>query len=331
MPFLNLYGCEFVVRLSLAVEYIGVCNFSWLLYHMSSFLCCKKILKARKTLEELERGQIVHTDPGTPVSPTELNRGPDFDLGLDSDVPLGVFDIFKYIWSTVVTLGAAVIIIYGISKGEATLPVPVGVTYIILFFCLTMLYFLEGLMIAIVGTQYWDKETFKFAYPGAYKVHELANRPNNVKRFIIGRQFCTVLVCFLLAQVSTFPEWASEGYDPVLFYIVVKSGLVGVLITLSFGQLMPELIAAEFPLRFLNISICYVTVYISLLFDAIGVGHAAWSVYYISRSLCCKKRQKETNSEMVLSEKPAIVRVKSAELLHKTGSPFGNGSEKFRI
>jgi len=40
LQFLNLYGCEFVIRLSLATEWCGICNFSWLLYHMSSMLCC---------------------------------------------------------------------------------------------------------------------------------------------------------------------------------------------------------------------------------------------------------------------------------------------------
>lgn len=43
-------------------------------------------------------------------------------------------------------------------------------------------------MIAVVSTQYWNKETWKEAYPRAYALHEILNRPDNVKRFIIGRQ-----------------------------------------------------------------------------------------------------------------------------------------------
>ena len=38
IAFLNLYGCEFIIRLSLFVEYIGVCNFSWLLYNLQAAL-----------------------------------------------------------------------------------------------------------------------------------------------------------------------------------------------------------------------------------------------------------------------------------------------------
>jgi hypothetical protein len=279
IQFLNMYGCEFVVRLSLAAEYVGVCHFSWLLYHCSSFLFCHKVMKAQRTMEAQERGQVVHTDPGTPASPTEMNRGEGFDLGVEEyreGYETSIFDIFKYVWSTVVSIGSVVIIMYGIARGESVLPVPVAVSFILFFATMVGLFFLEGLMIAIVGTQYWDKETWRTVYPNTYRVHELVNRPDNVKRFIIGRQFFTVLVVFLLAQVATFPEWESDGYDPVLFFIAVQSGLVGVLVTLAFGQLLPELLAAEFPLKFLNLRPCYPIVYISLVFDSLAVGHAAW-------------------------------------------------------
>jgi len=245
-----------------------------------------------------------------------MNRGDDFDLGVEEyreGYEISLFDIFKYTWSTVVTLGSVVIIMYGIAKGESVLPVPVSVCFILFFATMIGLFYLEGLMIAIgkhaglvwsgvvpwvvfvclcvltvvlqrfavVGTQYWDKETWRTVYPRTYALHELVNRPDNVKRFIIGRQFFTVLVVFLLAQVATFPEWESDGYDPVLFFITVQSGLVGVLVTLAFGQLLPELLAAEFPLKFLNLRACYSVVYISLVFDNLAVGHAAW----VSQSL----------------------------------------------
>lgn len=176
-------------------------------------------------------------------------------------------------------------------------------------------------------------------YPRTYKVHELVNRPDNVKRFIIGRQFFTVLVVFVLAQVTTFPDWSNSGYDPVLFFIVVQSGLVGVLVALAFGQLLPELLAAEYPLKFLNLRPCYPIVYISLVFDWFGVGHAAWAVFFSGQALFNPKLSSEKNNssataaaggggatamEMRVAERPTSVRVKSAELLHKTGSPFGH-------
>lgn len=177
-------------------------------------------------------------------------------------------------------------------------------------------------MIAIVATQYWDRETFKDAYPRAYALHELINRPDNVKRFIIGRQFCTVLTGFLLAQICTFNTWERGDYNKVGFYIIIQSGLVGVLITLAFGQLNPELLAQEFPLRFMNMPGSYTIGAISLLFDGVGVGHAAWSVYYATRAFCCKAHMAESG-RVSEDSKPKIIRVKSAELLAATGSPIG--------
>ena len=105
------------------------------------------------------------------------------------------------------------------------------------------------------------------------------NQPDNVKRFIIGRQFCTVLTNFLLAQVFTFANWKNTSFNPVLFFIVIKSGLVGVLTTLAFGQLMPELLAAEYPLRFMNMWLSVAIGFITLVFDAIGVGHCGKLIY----------------------------------------------------
>jgi len=100
------------------------------------------------------------------------------------------------------------------------------------------------------------------------------------------------------------------GFNPILFYIIVKSGLVGVLIVLSFGQLMPELIAAQYPLRFVDMYGCYSVVYISLFFDAIGVGHCAWLIHYIRDYMFpVKELSLET------SEKPAVMPYESLHLL----------------
>jgi hypothetical protein len=54
LQFLNLPGCEFVVRISLGAEYIGICNFSWLLYKIVSRIACVSVRKVQK---ELNRSQ----------------------------------------------------------------------------------------------------------------------------------------------------------------------------------------------------------------------------------------------------------------------------------
>jgi hypothetical protein len=296
-----------------------------------AYLTCRSVRKAQAEITAGERAStrstdaILDADAGA-LSPTELNRGPDFDKGVDNGIdgerPFNWWDLFRYTWSTVATLGSLFIIFYGISIQAYVLPTPPGGTYIVFFIFLVLLFYLEGLMIAIVATQFWDKESFKEAYPRAYMLHELVNRPDNVKRFIIGRQFCTVLANFMLGQVTHMHAFPSDGYNPIGFYIIVKSGLVGVLVVLAFAQLMPELLAAEYPLRFMNLPGCYSVLCISLIFDAIGVGHCAWTIYFVTRQFCCKAYIAENKAELA-NTKPAIVRVNSAEVL-----AYNNASQK---
>jgi hypothetical protein len=322
VPFINML--LHMSSLYPGAEFIGICHFSWLLYYVMAFLTCGSVRKAQAEIDSqkfTDRDAIVDADNAAPMSPTELNRGPDFDNGMEPERPFNLFDLFRYTWSTAATIGSLFIIFYGISIQAYVFPTPPGGTYIVFFCFLTLLFYLEGLMIAIVATQYWDKETFKEAYPRAYMLHELVNRPDNVKRFIIGRQFCTVLANFMLGQCTHMHEFPSDGYNPIGFYIIVKSGLVGVLVVLAFAQLMPELLAAEYPLRFMNLYGSYSVVCASLLFDAVGVGHCAWTIYFVTRQFCCKKAM--IAAELENKEKPSIIRVNSAEVL-----AYNNASQK---
>lgn len=156
VQFLNLPGCEFCIRLAMGAEYIGICNFSWLLYGTMSRLCCINVNKARKTMNSTNA-----TSDEMIMSPTTKNRGLDFETGLEFTEPLTWFDYIKYLWSTVATCGSVFIVCYGIAKDTFVLPVPVAGAFIIAIITLVVLFYLEGLMIAIVTTQFWDPETFR--------------------------------------------------------------------------------------------------------------------------------------------------------------------------
>jgi hypothetical protein len=247
---------------------------------------------------------------------------------MEENKKLNWFDYIKYGWSSVATLGSLLIILYGISIQAYVLPTAPGATFIVFFIALTVLFYLEGLMIAIVATQYWDRETWKDVYPRAYKLHEMINRPDNVKRFIIGRQFCTVLTNFMLGQVTTMAFFPRDNYNKVLFYIIVQSGLVGVMVVLAFAQLCPELLAAEYPLRFMNLPGAYTVGAVSLIFDNIGVGHCAWAVYYVSRRLLCKGHMAVNEGDQVAQTKPTIVKVHSAEIIAALNAQSAKSSGK---
>lgn len=345
LQFMNYYGVEFVIRLSLFVEWIGVCNFSWLLYALSSRAFCRKVRRRQKIMDRDEtasnrssasasptvedaspvtgpRTELTTTNGAAELedgdgddemtSPTARNRPADFDLGTPKSTSFTWFDYFKYVWSTCATLGAVVIVCNGIAQDTYVLPVPPVAAFLLAISLLTILFYLEGLMIAIVTVQYWDPETWRLIYPRAHKVHMMLAKPDHVKRFIIGRQFFTVLTNFLLAQIFTFHHWNSGSYNEVGFFIIVQSGLVGVLIILSFAQLMPELLAAEYPLRFMNLPGSYSVCAISLFFDSCAVGHAGWTIYYTLKFLVFGQGEEAKHEA---EQKPEIVRVNSAEIL----------------
>jgi hypothetical protein len=169
-----------IIRLSLFAEWIGVCNFSWLLYGIVSRIVCRKVRIAQKSLDstksnsssttdfvidssengerdqnnKLKRQNAIDDNNGEVMSPTAKIRGTNYKSGIPKFMEhLGIFDIFKYLWSTGVTLGSLAVICYGISIGAYVLPTPIPAAYIIAGFTMCILFYLEGLMIAIVGTQ----------------------------------------------------------------------------------------------------------------------------------------------------------------------------------
>jgi len=335
LQFMNLYGCNFCMRLAFGAEFIGIPNFAWLLFHGASRLFCGKVREAKKIIKERRSNEaLMEMEESAKVAeqakaqraaaglteeedPNDIERGAHF-VAIISKEPFTWADYFRFAWSSCATLGSLGIILWGISQKAYVLPVEIPGAYIIAILMMMNLWYLEGLMIAVVGTQYWDPETFKHVYPRAYKLHKLVNLPDNVKRFIIGRQFFTVLTNFLLAQIFTFANFKNQGWPKAVFYIFIQSGLVGVLTVLNFSQIMPELLGAQYPLRFMDLYYSYTIVWISLFLDFIGVGHCAWTVYYTSQYLCCPRKEptaEEKKAKRDLQLKPTYIRVESAEIL----------------
>lgn len=174
VEFLNLYGTEFVIRLCLGTEALGICHWAWFLYHVTSRMFYGSVMRAKEEMKTSDGILTTRVDENEPMSPTAKNRGPDHDDGVE--LTLRFVDIVRYVLSAFVTIAAIVIVCYGIVNKSYVLPVEPGGAFAVVIIDLTLLYFLEGLMICIVETQYWDPETFKDAYPRAYKIHKLLNK-----------------------------------------------------------------------------------------------------------------------------------------------------------
>ncbi len=92
---------------------------------------------------------------------------------------------------------------------------------------------------------------------------------------------------------------------------------------------MPELLAAEYPLRFMNLPGSFTVGYVCLIFDKLAIGHCAWATYYLIKATCLKGMKAEhddTNGhkQEKNNEKPEIMTIYSAEIL--AASPKKTGS-----
>jgi CBS domain containing-hemolysin-like protein len=94
-----------------------------------------------------------------------------------------------------------------------------------------------------------------------------------------------VFVVFLSAQITTYstlslpiPRW--------LFIFIIETGLPGVLVVLSFGQLMPQLVAATHPVTFMDIPGSWLVIKIALLFEALGITHFSWVLTFFTKWIC---------------------------------------------
>lgn len=199
-------------------------------------------------------------------------------------------DIFRYILSTVITLASIALVFYSIGKGYAALPGHPAVLYVLFILVLILLAYLEGLQVAVLALERVPSESLQHSYPRAYRTHKLATRGRgmNVQRFLVGRQFFVVFVVFLCAQLTTFPT-LPEDFIPYrwLFVLIIETGLPGALIVLSFGQLMPQLLAASHPRAFLNLVGAEQVLLLTLCFESLGVTHFSWLLAGAAKRLGC--------------------------------------------
>lgn len=126
-----------------------------------------------------------------PVIPTHVHRADEeFKLNpFDACCRTSFCEYFKLAVCSVAVAFLVIVAIISISRGYALLPLhPAGV-FILLFFALVLLAYLESLHYAVVAIQAWPMHEYADRYPRAAKMHALVDTPEKVKKFLVGRQF----------------------------------------------------------------------------------------------------------------------------------------------
>ena len=159
-----------------------------------------------------------------------------------------------------------VVVFVGVAQGYCVLQIPPIVNFILLFLALTLLAYCEALHYCVVSVEKWDMNLYQERFPRAYKLWKMVDTPVKVKKFLVGRQFFTIFVVFLISQITSFPYIPKDfgGMPPTLVLLLFQIGLPGVALVLTYGQLVSQIYAEEFTVQFMNLYGCNLVVMMAL-------------------------------------------------------------------
>ena len=125
--------------------------------------------------------------------------------------------------------------------------------------CLPACYTAGNVQVALVELKRQDPQTYRHSHPRAYKLGQAASKSDNVEKFLMGRQMFVVFIVFFSAKLTTIH---SESQDDFLFPIpdwfrsvFLETGILACVLVVILAQLMPQIVAAHYPVAFLEFSI----------------------------------------------------------------------------
>jgi hypothetical protein len=187
---------------------------------------------------------------------------------------------------------------YAVS-GDSLWKFPVATS---LFFLLILyLASLEGCQVAFVGLQSINTAIYSEEHTlTAISIRKLQT-DSNIERFIMGRQFLTVAVVFLINFVGSSAECSL--HTPAELSVLFCNGGLGVMfVTILMGQVVSQIIAAVHMLDFTNNYIAVLNAYLSLGIEYSGALH----VVHAFRMIVDKVTHSTNNSSLrVVANHPA--------------------------
>lgn len=183
--------------------------------------------------------------------------------------------------------------------------------FFLLLISLIVLAYNEGFQVGVLGMQHLTHQYVCDAgYPRAAKVHTLvynsgyANQ-SKLKCLLIGQSFFVVLCSFTISNLTSYTDEPREvmlfGIN-VMKYSMVQwltiTGFSGVVVTITFAQLLPSILAKEYPMRFTNLPGVYSIIKCCLFIEESGLLYFVYMLANIlSRALCLVKSN--TNHQLV--------------------------------
>ena len=193
-----------------------------------------------------------------------------------------IFDYVRFAFSALILLFSAVVTSYAIVERKTGFwSIVPGWTALILFVVdLFLLGIVEGLQIALVELKRQHPDSYKTSHPGAYRIGQTASRGDNVERFLMGRQVFVVFLVFFAAKLTTIHLDEGEEFlfpAPSWFCSVfLETGILACIVVVIVAQLMPQIVAAKYPVHFLQLLVMRPAYYVCVFVEATGLTHICW-------------------------------------------------------
>ena len=284
LRFLDLPGCVSFVILSMWIESVGIfTNFSWLVAAVLEKNFRSVILDSSLSLTNSKATEIdvsmssssalVVTDESLPSTTGSSDTEQHYAFKVLSTA----FSYLKHFLSILVYVTAAFIVFYGIVSRRSLLPLHPAILLALLLIAYTALFYLEGLQIAVISAQHVTEDEISPAMKRAQLLHSyLTHKHDNVKRFLIGRQFLVIFTVFTIANITTFDGFPRRHVLEYVISMAAHWGVAGILLTLNTVQMPSQMLAKRFAVAFVNLPGAYSLVRVAVAVETVGITHCGW-------------------------------------------------------
>lgn len=278
------------IRIALFIETIGIVETTYLIVDVLEYLFFNRKPSLSSSMNPDDKDQI------------ELES-----ISL-KDRLLGCFTIktFKQAYSSILFLLSFIYLFYNIGKNNSSLNmIPPYLLVVITLLIYVMVFYCEGLKVAIVSTSRLSLEQQTslgydtkiksilsvyqgdegvgkrfFLYFKNYYKHLITAK---LGKFLLGRQMIVVPLGFLMSNITLF-HFENNTMPSVIYFIVVNLNIPSMLILMQLSQLTPQVLANKYIKKFLSLLGSNVLVLLALQIEIFGLTQAA----YVLRSFCEK-------------------------------------------
>lgn len=154
---------------------------------------------------------------------------------------------------------------------------------------------IEGGLNCQVGLRHLPTLWYQSTHPLAFRATQLcAQRPHNLERFIVGRQYMDLSMVFCISFLATTVENVQVlGLPTAVTTLFLNSGLAMTIVTIVLGQLALQINAANCMLDYMNTYTMLGSTYLALAVEASGICHVVYLVQRVVASSHQKKKKKK--------------------------------------